>query len=85
MTGHSLLRAPRHVAIIFARVLHTGMTAMIQSTVILIVALFLGAHPKSALGFLTVLAASALLGSGMGGISQQKAAARALFDPATRP
>jgi ABC-2 type transport system permease protein len=57
------------IAIILARVIHTGATTMIQSAVILVVALFLGARPKSALGFFTVLAAAALLGSGMGGIS----------------
>lgn len=57
-------------ALIVARVIHAGMLVTIQSTIILTVATVLGARPKAgALSFLAVLIAAALLGAGMGGIS----------------
>ena len=56
-------------AIIIARVIHIGMTAMIQGTIILMVAFVLGARPAGVGSFLAVLLGAGLLGSGMAGIS----------------
>src|SRR5207302_8676806 len=68
-------------AIIMARVIHTGMTAMIQSAIILVVALVLGATPAGVRAFLAVLPAAALSGSGMGGLSHCMATLTPRQDP----
>src|SRR5258708_2536347 len=57
------------IAIILARVIHTGATAMVQSSLILVVAMVLCARPAGVGSFLTVLFAAGGLGAGMGGIS----------------
>ncbi len=57
------------VAIVLARVIHVGTTSMIQSLMILVVAMILGARPAGPISFLAVLFAGGLLGSGMGGVS----------------
>ncbi len=58
-------------AIILARIIHTGLTAGMQSTMILTVAMILGARPAGTrvVSFVTVLLAAGVMGAGMAGIS----------------
>jgi ABC-2 type transport system permease protein len=61
-------------ALIVARVLHACMTVSVQGSVILGVAMILGARPKAGIAsFGAVLLAAALLGGGMAGISNAMA------------
>ncbi|MFN2470327.1 MAG: ABC transporter permease [Gaiellaceae bacterium] len=60
----------RRSAIVLSQVLRAALTAAIQGTIILIVALALGAQNGGADGWLSILAAGMLVAAGFSGISQ---------------
>lgn len=59
----------RRVAIVFARVIQSAVTATIQAVIILVVGLFLGATNGGPLGWLVIMLAAFLVAAGFSGIS----------------
>lgn len=66
-----LLATPaRRGALIAARILHSGVQVVLQASIILVVAAFLGARPRGGLlGLAVVLLAASLLSAGFAGLS----------------
>jgi ABC-2 type transport system permease protein len=59
----------RPLSLVFSQVLRSGLTSLIQGTIILVVALPLGATNGGPLGWLVILLAGGLISSGFAGIS----------------
>lgn len=59
----------RRTALIYARVLQSAVTASVQSFIVLVVGLALGATNGGVVGWLVILAAAALVAAGFSGIS----------------